>query len=80
MGPAGVQLFTALLVLVGIAINLLLLYVIVKAAIVNGLRRARREEWTETHDAKNATWLTDTQRATLAARTPQLGDSEAGAN
>lgn len=68
-----------LLVLGAIALNLVILYAIVKAAIVNGMRRARREEWTETYDAKNATWLTEGQRNTLAARAPQIGTPGQGA-
>jgi len=64
--------FSLLLALVIIAINLLVFYLIIKAAIVHGMRRARREEWTETHDARNATWLTVEQRNTLASRAPQL--------
>ena len=68
------SILTLAVALVLIALNLFIIYLVVKAAIVQGMRRARREEWTETFDAKNATWLTEAQRETLAARAPQLED------
>jgi len=70
----GAAIFSLLIALVIIVLNLLILFLVIKAAIVQGMRRARREEWTETFDAKNATWLTEAQRQTLAARAPQLED------
>lgn len=71
---------TLLIALIALAANLALMYVIVQAAVVNAMRRARREEWTETYDVKHAHWLTDRQRDTLRTRAPQIGEDDAAAS
>lgn len=48
-------------------IGLAILYFIVQAAIINALKRARREAWTEEHMPEKADWLTPRQREELAA-------------
>ena len=60
------------ILLISLAVNALIMFAVVYLAIVHAMRRARREEFTETYDTKNATWLTRAQRHTLASREPQI--------
>jgi len=59
-------------VIVGIAVNALIMYAIIRVAVTHAMRRARREEWTETYDAKRAVWLHESQRQTLAGQAQQV--------
>lgn len=60
-------LITILVNLVIVAIALAVMYVIIKAAVISALQRARREAWTEEHMPEKAEWLTARQREQLAA-------------
>lgn len=60
-------LLTLLVNLIIVAIALAVMYVIIKAAVISALQRARREAWTETHMPEKAEWLTAKQREQLAA-------------
>lgn len=48
------------------ALSLLILYAIIRVAIVHALRRARREAYTEDHAPELAEWLSSQQRTELA--------------
>ncbi|WP_344736337.1 hypothetical protein [Microbacterium awajiense] len=54
--------------LAALAISLLILYFIIQNAIVTGMRRARREQYTEDYYPAKATWLTARQRDHLQRR------------
>ena len=53
--------------LLALALSLVLLYFIVREAIISALKRARREGWTEIHMPEDAEWLTPAQRERLIA-------------
>lgn len=63
---------TFLVTLFSAIIALGIMYGIIYFAVVQALRRARREAWTETYDSRHATWLHPTQRETLAKQTDQV--------
>lgn len=62
------DIFLLLLVnLVSIVVALALAYLVIRAAVISALQRARREAWTEEHMPEKAEWLTERQREQLAA-------------
>jgi len=71
----GAAIFSLLIALVIIVLNLLILFLVIKAAVVQGLRYARREEWVERYDLQNARWLTETQRQKIASRAPAADET-----
>lgn len=61
-------LFYFVLPIFGLAISLVVLYFIIRGAVISGLRHARREQWTEEFTPEKATWLSPRQRDELAAK------------
>ena len=65
-----VSLIVPLLIL---AVGLVVAYFIIKAAVINGQRHARREAYVEDFLPEKATWLSPRQREELKDHAARLG-------